>query len=313
MGILDETSSIERLRFFDGQRLLASDLQGIEAFNREMRWLHNRSLHQPGIGKGFAVAGQRGDRVVQIGPGYALDALGREIVLTTGRTEPVPPVDSEPDGSSVFFDLTVSYPDDASLAEAETRQGICLPRGAVRLREEPLFCWVRLELGEDGSLHPVDPRLGRDVEQSLRIVLARVEVLQCRLKQPVSLAQRKSARPATQPYIACGRDTVVWSPWTPLHVPGGSGAVPFALTAEVDTTSGRFQTTPCYSARIDGERLLPLGTSPDTTQALVDVVTWIEAPSPDGFTLRASLSVQPLVKVTVDDFKDWAVVWMGVE
>src|SRR3954454_12726023 len=100
MGILDETAAIERLRFFDGQRLFASDLQGIEAFNREMRWLHNRSLHQPGIGKGFAVTGRRGDREVRIGAGYALDDQGREIVLTIGRTEPVPPVDSEPGGGS---------------------------------------------------------------------------------------------------------------------------------------------------------------------------------------------------------------------
>ncbi len=219
MGILDETRSIERLRFFDGQRLFASDLQGIEAFNREMRWLHNQSLHQPGIGKGFAVTGRRGDREVRIGPGYALDDLGREIVLTTGRTEPVPPVDSERDGGSVFFDLTVAYPADATLAEAETRQGICLPRGVVRLREEPLFCWVRLEAGEDRTLHAVDTRLRDDVEQSRRIVLARVEVFQCKLKQPVSIAERKSARPATQPYIACGHDAVIWSEWKPEEPP----------------------------------------------------------------------------------------------
>ena len=62
MGILEETRFIERLQFFDGQRLFASDLQGLEAFNREMRWLHNRSLHQPGIGSGFAVYGKKGDR-----------------------------------------------------------------------------------------------------------------------------------------------------------------------------------------------------------------------------------------------------------
>lgn len=82
MAIFDETRVVERLQFFNGQRLFASDLQGIEAFNREMRWLHNQSLHQPGIGNGFTVSGQKGDRQVSIGAGYAIDARRREIVLT---------------------------------------------------------------------------------------------------------------------------------------------------------------------------------------------------------------------------------------
>src|SRR5574342_507094 len=99
MGVLEETRFVERLQFFTGQRLFATDLQAIEAFNREMRWLHNRSLHQPGVGKGFAVSGKRGDREVYIGPGYAMDADGREIVLTEAKTEPVPPVAGETDGS----------------------------------------------------------------------------------------------------------------------------------------------------------------------------------------------------------------------
>ena len=118
MEFLKETRFIERLQFFNGQRLFASDLQGLEAFNREMRWLHNESLHQPGIGNGFAVSGKKGDREVRIGPGYAIDAMGREIVLTQTQVEVVPPVASEDDGSPVLFDLTVSYPDDEFLEPA---------------------------------------------------------------------------------------------------------------------------------------------------------------------------------------------------
>ncbi len=84
MAVFDQTglprrgtyeTQLERQQFFDGQRLLASDLQGLEAFHRQMRELHNRSLHQPGIGNGFAVSGERGDRQVTIGAGYALMAL----------------------------------------------------------------------------------------------------------------------------------------------------------------------------------------------------------------------------------------------
>ena len=81
MAIIGETQFLERIQFFNGERLFATDLQTLEAFNREMRWLHNQSLHQPGVGSGYAVAGNVGDRQVTVSPGYALDSLGREIIL----------------------------------------------------------------------------------------------------------------------------------------------------------------------------------------------------------------------------------------
>src|SRR5262249_11892428 len=149
-----------------------------------------------------------------IGPGYAIDALGREIVLGQDQIEPVPPVAGESDGSPVSYDLTVSYPPDADLEEAETRDGICLPRGVVRLREEPEFCWVRLERDGQGNLHPKNPKLQTDIKDGLKILLARIEVLNCQLNGPVSLAERRSARPATQPYVACGEARpTLWSDW----------------------------------------------------------------------------------------------------
>src|SRR6478736_2969964 len=76
MDELGLTQFVERVRFFNGQQLFASDLQSVEAFDRDMRWLHNRSLHQPGIGNGFAITGRRGDRLVTIGAGYASDVGG---------------------------------------------------------------------------------------------------------------------------------------------------------------------------------------------------------------------------------------------
>ena len=69
MGILDETKFVERVQFFNGQRLFASDLQSVEAFNREMRWLHNQSLHQPGVGNGYAVRGAIFDKFAPGGSG----------------------------------------------------------------------------------------------------------------------------------------------------------------------------------------------------------------------------------------------------
>src|SRR5438094_6049981 len=99
MSTLDDLAALDRPTFFNGQRLFAPDLQGIEQVNREMRWLHNQSLHQPGIGNGYAVTGRKGERVVTVGPGYAIDSTGREIMLTSTVTLTVPPVAGEEDGS----------------------------------------------------------------------------------------------------------------------------------------------------------------------------------------------------------------------
>lgn len=323
MDLFKETRFIERLQFFDGQRLLAGDLQGLEAFNREMRWLHNRSLHQPGIGNGFAVSGKKGERDVKIGPGYAIDRDGREIVLLQDQIEPIPPVASNQDGSPVVFDLTVSYPGDADLEEVETRQGICSqPGGAVRMKEEPIFCWV--ELGVDGQ--PKDAAIKLDILTGVRIVLARAEVLNCQLNKDVSIAQRLNARPASQPYVCCGEVKPEWQPWivAPLNASGffsSAGRVevfqtlfsaitflpaviPVGLTAIIDTSDCGFLTTPCYSARIVGPRVRRQTISVERDTAgnqdfdlyfVLDGQIQISDPAPDRFTLFVLLIAQILL------------------
>lgn len=337
MSILDETRFLERLQFFNGQRLFASDLQGPDEFNREMRWLHNKSLHQPGIGSGYAAYGKKGDREVRIGAGYAIDAGGREIVLIETQIEPVPPVSGDSAGQPMIYDLTVSYPDDSDLEVTETRQGVCSPRGVVRRREVPVFCWVRLD--ENGQ--PVDPRLKQDVLTGMKLVLARVEVLNCQLNKDISIAQRRNARPPRQPYIVCGEAAP--TDWQVFKLEEGQGATttgvtigtfgpfiaPFGLTAKIDTSSGEFQTAPCYSARMEGPRLkFYTDIEKVRNDFLVDGLISVRDSLPASFTVEVLLLVQPLsrqgvsILATTDDaddkqllqlFSDWQVVWMGVE
>lgn len=312
MGILDQNRFVERLTFFDGQRLFASDLQGIEAFHREMRELHNQSLHQPGIGNGYTVAGERDAREVRVGPGYATDALGREIVLTREQVEPVPPVAAESDGSPVSFDLAVSFDDEPETAE--TRQGICADRGAVRLREEPVLCFVRLTRGPNGVLQAADEALGQEIQAGLRIVLARIEVLDCKLFKGVSLAERRSARPVFQPRLACGEAEIPAGDVTPIGGSADSGF--FHLKSTVDTSSAGFVTTPCYSVRLARERV---GTEIDDDE--VDILYYLLDGSPHVFDSQpTSFSVevvfQAVILGTTDpgSLKDgWRAVWMGVE
>jgi hypothetical protein len=328
VSILDETRYIERLQFFNGQRLFAPDLQGIDDFNRGMRWLHNLSLHQAGIGSGFAVYGNKGDREVTIKPGYAIDDLGREIVFTHVETVPVPPVAGDGKGNSIFYDLTVSYPDDSALEEAETREGVCLARGVVRLREEPVFCWVELAMGPDGFL-PRDPILKAEVQTHRKIILAQIEVLNCQLNQPVCIAHRPDARPDCGPYIACGKQEP--APWTevkfekaPVFLGARTGGL-FAFTAEINTSSAGFLTVPCYSANIPGPRVMPvssIGEEASSEDVLIVDLLHVQTAEVDRFKVFLLVLGVPLTRRTGNrsiekairnSVAAWPVVWMGVE
>jgi len=321
---------LERIQFFNGQRLFASDLQSLEAFNREMRWLHNQSLHQPGVGSGYAVTGNKGDRQVTVTPGYALNSLGQEIILTQTHIEPIPPVADNGAGASVLYDLTISYPDDTALKPSQTREGICLRTGVVRLEEEPVFCWV--QLGDDGA-QPIDTQLKDRIQTGLFIVLARIEVFNCQLKQPVSVTQRRNARPAKQPYIACGRFTPSAAQWRVDYL-GATPPVtvdlptsdlqfpPVRIYTQVDTSSGGFQATPEYTVRLVGERSKQDSkTNPNhyLLDGLIDVAT-NPAPTPQSFWV----DIFPFLwnvwqgdedSITIDAtlFSGWQIGWIGIE
>ena len=318
MPILGETQFLERIQFFNGQRLFASDLQTLEAFNREMRWLHNQSLHQPGVGSGYAVTGNIGDRQVTISPGYALDSLGREIILTEALIQPIPPVADNGSGGSVFYLLTVSYPDDADLKASETRAGICVQQGVVRLREEPVFCWVRLN-DNDTNRQPVDPNLKLRITKGLFIVLAQIEVFNCKLKQPVSAAQRRNAVPPKQPRIACGVQKPTICTLTPNagDPPAISGIGSVVATADINTAAAGFQATPFYVARLIGSRTF-LNSGSDTVfaDALVNV-TSNPAPTPKTFRVQVfpfASAIPGTTSVSASTIvNSWQVAWMGIE
>jgi len=324
MSLFDDTHTVERPSFFDGQALFATDLDGIAGLNRAMRWLHNRSLHQAGVGNGYAVAGRRGDREVRVQPGYALDALGREIVLLDTAELAVPPVAADRDGKAVVFDVTVSYPSDDDLAEAEseTRDGICRPRGVVRRRERPVVCWIRLERAPDGTLRAVDPAQDADIRAGMKIVLTRAAVRNCKLDADVSITERRNARPPEQPHIACGRATVGWARW---EIPAAKPVTALGIQVGVDTSAAGFRLVPSYSARVAYPRPVELHSNNGggSTYAF-DLPAFVEEPTATDFHCRVAfvplgdtgLNSDQLTQIVAQANAQptgWPVVWMGVE
>jgi hypothetical protein len=329
---------IERLGFFNGQRLFAEDLQTLDGFNRQMRWLHNLSLHTFGIGSGFAVRGERGDREVTISPGYAIDDQGREIILLLPHVETVPPVADDSFGNPQFFDLTVHYPRLEDLEELETRAGLCSTNGVVRRREEPVFCWIELK---GTNFEPKNDKHATQITNGEKIVLARISVKNCRL-ETLSIAIRRNVRPECLPYIACGRTperATQWEPWT-IEVPdfeSGTFTLPLGiLIPRVDTSEAKFASVPCYTARIIGERVFQDIPGADPSDFIVDGFTMIDpGATPNEFSFRIflpnfsipGLPVNPIsvstssgvsiaslpIRTFFRETAGWRVEWMGVE
>ena len=226
----------------------------------------------------------------------------------------------------MFYNLTVSYPEEQELEEAETRAGVCLPRGVVRLREEPIICWVRL--GANGQA--IDDKLNQDIQRGLKIVLAQAEVFNCKLDRGIAINVRRSARPERQPYLACGKETSTdWEVWRiidqvpDLALQNCVIILPFGLRAHVDTSFASFVTTPSYTVEIIGSRIISNPGSPNKLPVAIDGMLNMQNIRPDGFDLFVLIAVQPFTqgglpnlgdeKEFLQLFSDWNIHWMGVE
>jgi hypothetical protein len=303
---------LSRVIFFDGQRLAAGDLNDAAAVQRELRWLHNRSLHNWGIGLGFAITGAKGDRQVTISPGYAIDNQGREIILTQTLTRAVPARADDGSGGPVVYYLVAAYPDDSQVAVLQRRQGECGSDGAARLQEQAAVYWKAQ--GEQA------------VEAGLEIVLAQATVLNCQLAAPLSVDQQRSARPPGQPYVAAGATPAGATPWEPVTDTPGNAVV--GVRTRVDTSAARFGSTPQYQARVDGPRFISAADA-NSAPFILEGTAILSDPDAAGFTLTVflprgltvgNLEVNPpplydpparlLAAVKA---APWSVVWFGVE
>jgi hypothetical protein len=328
MSLATSTKPIERIQFFNGQRLFASDLQDLEEFNRLMRWLHNQSLHPAGVASGYAVIGNKSDSQITVQPGYAIDSQGREIVLAQSTVIQVPPVANDGQGNPAYYDLVVSYPDDSELKETETRDGVCVSRSAVRLREAPTFCWAELGPTSDliGPANPLSaarkakvPALNADIETGQRIRLARAEVFNCQLNQPLSVSQRRNARPSSQPYIYAGNTLGLNPEWT--ATPSSLG---ITVSLAVDTSAGQFRSVPNYVANAIGGRSVQVTIPglPAPRTLVIDGFVRVDPVSATSFTLSLlipsilidqNLALDKVAAALPDALNNWYAVWMGVE
>src|SRR3954447_12402364 len=76
---------LERPRFFAGQLLTESELNGEQAYAIAKNRLHNRYLHGPGVVCGLQVGCDPCEGWVSVAPGYAIDPCGNDVVVCDGQ------------------------------------------------------------------------------------------------------------------------------------------------------------------------------------------------------------------------------------
>ena len=305
-----------RVIFFDGQRLEADDLNGAADQMRQLRWLHNRSLHGWGIGLGFDAIGNAGDRRVTVRPGYAIDCLGRELVLTDPATLAVPARSGNDAGQPVAFALVAAYPDESRLVAVQTRAADCGgTAGAVRLRERAAVYWR-------------EPPVTTGIE----ILLATATVQNCQLALPLAVDQARRARALTTPYVYADETAPGGTPWQPWIVePAREEPFLLGVKAVVDTGAARFGATPAYQAQLRGPRYFDQSIGDTDPPILLDGTVIVGEVAPASFTafvhmprLRTSIGLLNPDAV-FNDGPDgraallgaiapaWTVAWLGVE
>lgn len=152
---------LERLNYYNGQRLEAKDLKLEQEYHiRVRRWL-NKSLYSSGIAQGLTVRFEKDKDekvLIVVGPGLAIDNEGREIILLEEKRPDLP-------GETETY-LTIEYNE----RKTEEETGSCTNRktgghvawgGPARILAEPLL-----------KFHPQLPPGG-----SGKIVLAKVRLI----------------------------------------------------------------------------------------------------------------------------------------
>ena len=297
---------LERPAFFDGMRLDATDFAALIEYQRELRWLHNRALHGWGVATGLTVTASKGEAVVGVSAGYALDIEGHDLILAGATTLQVPPV-----GGPAEYYLTISYLDDADLSDVTTRAGECIGEGAVRRGEAPLLRW---QSPLDRTTADARYRYGYDV------ILAVVTVTDCTLSAVPSTALRRELETCSKPYVAAGATSTSNTEWKLFP----NAAAARGVEAYVDTSAAGFQSTPSYSAQLLGTRQT---SDKAGAESVLDGILTITSPKADGFTARITMPRD----LSVGDRKlndsalftaeltsllaqlRWHVSWMGVE
>jgi len=241
--VSDAKLDVERVRYQSGQTLTSIDLRTQVEGAAQLRWWHNRALHEPfGVADGLEVSEIQdadGRRLALVAPGVAHDAFGRELILCA-RQRALFPADVPRQT------LLLRYPHAAERAQARRRH-------VGELAWMPTRRWnVR---------HGVPLAHTNAAGQFI-----------------VDAWNRPQARVLARPRIAAGTTlpgATSWKAWRPLEMGDGQDTPPGYQVA-IDTSYAGFTQTPCYFAWMQGPNV-------DARGRILAACAHIESETPLGF------------------------------
>lgn len=268
---LPDPIELERLRFEQGQQLRSQDFRDQIAIEAQLRWWHNRSLHNTfGIAEGFYVE-QKGASLV-VHPGLAYDCRGRELILQEPRALHLSDAFSEGVTKIILlarYRETSSYPKRAALS------GVCGASCSLFM-ESPEFIWK--------------PAAQVALTDGVPIAQVKDENGKLTLDEEFTLPR---SRALARPRIVTGSTIpggTAWSLWSTEVL---NQQIQLGVQVSIDTTAAGFTQTPCYFAWLQGALW-----NPDDPNFIAAPFAHVADPSIYGFTFRLWL---PQMRVAPGD------------
>jgi hypothetical protein len=274
--------AFDRVTYRSGQLLTARDLSDDLQRDARLRWLHVRYLHETwGVTLGFKVQPDAQDnQAIVVGPGCAIDDIGRDILLASGVSVPLPNVT----GPETFV-LVLTYLDDSAFRDLHQLSMLCFGGGIDLRHERPTLTWVQPE----------------DVQFGPQIPLVKVVVVNGAVQGSLDLRVRRNTRRLVRPHIGMGTTEPGRTGWLPWQA---SGLTAQGMEVVVDTSDAGFLQTPYYFAVAEGDGAVEeLGF---VTKATASSFTY-------GYVLPGD-GIEPGVTGAANaETKEWTVTWIGLE
>lgn len=278
----DVATALDRVTYRNGQLLTARDLADDLHHDAKLRWLHVRYLHETwGVTLGFKVQTAAQDvHSIVVGPGCAVDDMGRDILLAAGVSVPVPNIV----GPETFV-LVLTYLEDAHFRDQRHLSMLCFGGGIDLRHERPTLTWVKPD----------------DVEFGPQIPLVKVVIVNGAIQGPLDLRVRRNTRRLVRPHIGTGATEPGRTGWRPWQAPSMATQ---GIEAIVDTSDAGFLQTPHYFAAVHGPG------------AVVDL-GYVTSATAAGFTFGYVIPGEG-IEAGVDGAADaekneWTVSWIGLE
>jgi hypothetical protein len=253
---------LQRLRYRPGQDLLSRDFRDQSRFDDQLRWWHNRAMHNAfgvriGLTVHVVIAADQARANVE--PGVAYDSFGRELILPRPTSVPIPvgPDETEPRL------LVIRYRRHKHDRAADALTSICC--------DEPTTQHVELSWVPQRRVRPSDG-----------VPLARVlyfegePLLDDQFDAPI-------ARALARPRLGSGSTVLGATKWEIWDL-GGRPSFLLTLQLPIDTHAAGFTEPPCYFAWIQGG--LETRFDPAGPTFLLPLYSHLDAETLTGFRVR---------------------------